>query len=88
MAAGDHGQLGMRQRGFASIQLPEVPVAVPHTIDQPGRSVTHLMNKCVSETILGRGDNSGRVMKRKCLLCRTDDSAYLQQTVYYLVYLA
>lgn len=51
VAAGHHGKLGMRQRSFTSVQLPEVPVAVPHAVNQPGGGVAHLVNQRVPETI-------------------------------------
>lgn len=51
VAAGHHGELGMHQRSFTSVQLPEVPVAVPHAINQPGGSVAHLVNQRVPETV-------------------------------------
>lgn len=51
VTAGHHRQLGMHQRSFPSVQLPEGPVAVPHAIDHPGGGVTHLMDECVPEAI-------------------------------------
>lgn len=51
VAACDHRQLGMCQRCFASVELPEVPVAVPHTVNQPRCSVTHFMYQRVPQTI-------------------------------------
>lgn len=51
VAAGDHGQLGMRQGGLASVQLPEVSVAVPDAVNQPGSSVAHLVNQGVPEAV-------------------------------------
>lgn len=59
VAAGHHGELGMRQRSFTSVQLPEVPVAVPHAINQPGGSVAHLVNQRVPETVCKVCDNQG-----------------------------
>lgn len=48
VAAGNHGQLGVRQRSFMSVDLPEGSVPVPDVIDQPGGSVAHLVNQRVS----------------------------------------
>lgn len=55
MAAGDHGQLGVCQRGLAGVQLPEGAVPIPHTVDQPGGSVAHLMNQCVPQAVWQEG---------------------------------
>lgn len=51
VAAGDHGQLGVGQRGLAGVQLPEAAVAFLHAVNQPGGGVTHLVNQRVPETI-------------------------------------
>lgn len=51
VTASDHGQLRVGHCGLASIQLPEVSMPVPHTVNQPGCSVTHLMDQRVPEAI-------------------------------------
>lgn len=51
VAACHHRQLRMYEGGFASVQLPEVSVTVPHTVYQPCGSMTHFMDQRVPETI-------------------------------------
>jgi hypothetical protein len=62
VAAGDHRQLGVCQRGLAGVQLPEGAVPIPHTVDQPGGSVAHLMNQCVPQAVWQEG---GRKVTRE-----------------------
>lgn len=51
VAAADHRQLWVCQHGFAGKHFPDGSMAVPHIVDKPGGSVTHLMDQGVSQTV-------------------------------------
>ena len=65
VAAGDHGQLGVCQRGLAGVDLPDAAVAVPDAVEHPDRSVAHLMDQRVPQPICR--DRTGK-LSSKCVV--------------------